>query len=88
MKIINWLKNRWLFKQIKLALFRAVVFEDIKLSSQTKGLLTILIHEIQKCENMDEIDALSQSWVKANNLNPDEVITMSDEEFKRHIRGL
>lgn len=48
----------------------------------SKGTLSLFIHELQgemkKGDNA--INALIKSWVDANNLHPEQVITLSNEE--------
>lgn len=53
-----------------------------KMSKETKGILTILIAEVQDCENMEEVKSLSDCWVKANDLHPEKVEQVSREEFE------
>jgi len=49
--------------------------------------LTLLVAEIQGCENMDEVKRLVSSWVKANNLEPEKVETyQSLEELEQALK--
>ena len=54
--------------------------DDIK--EETRAILTILIHEIQGCKDRSEIESLLESWISANDLHPEEVLTYASmEEF-------
>ena len=61
-------------------------FKDLKMTPREKGLLTIIIAEIQGCQDMEGIKAITNSWVTANDLHPEEVISLSEEEMKSYLR--
>lgn len=53
---------------------------------ETKAALTVLIKEVQCCKNLDEINTLLNSWIKANDLHPEDVLTYSTlEELKKDL---
>ena len=56
-------------------------WKSVKLSTQNKALLSILIREIQECSNMNEVNLLLDSWIQANDLHPENVETMAEKEF-------
>ncbi len=58
-------------------------FKDIKMTPREKALLTILIAEIEGCQNMQGIAAITSSWVTANDLHPEKVSSLSEGELKR-----
>ncbi|MBA7709036.1 hypothetical protein ES703_117943 [subsurface metagenome] len=45
------------------------------LSSETKAVLNIIIREIQDCQTMEKVKSILDSWIKANDLHPEEVQT-------------
>ena len=45
----------------------------------TKATLTLLIAEIQACQDMVEVNQVLDPWVKANDLHPEEVRTFDVE---------
>ncbi len=53
------------------------------MKQETKAILALLIHEVQNCENMDEIHTLLDSWVKANDLHLEQVKTFATLEEVR-----
>ena len=53
-------------------------WKSVKLSTQNKALLSILIREIQECSNMNEVNLLLDSWIQ---LHPENVETMAEKEF-------
>lgn len=55
---------------------------------ETKAFLEILIYEIQSCGNSNEINTLLDSWIKANNLHPERVITISKEELPQFLKKM
>ena len=70
--------------------------KDVKLDYKTKGILTLLIHEIQEVLNnskTDEMDKLTiveerlEHWIKANDLHPERVKTIPKEYVKRVEMG-
>lgn len=61
-------------------------FKDIKMTRREKALLTIIIAEIQGCQDMEGVKAITNSWVTANDLHPEEVKTLSEEEMKKLMR--
>ncbi len=56
-----------------------------KIKSVNKAFLEILIHEIQECKNMEEVNVLLNSWIKANDLHPENVETLTDEGFRQRF---
>ena len=46
-----------------------------KMDKVTKATLTLLIAEIQACQDMAEVNRVLDSWIKANDLHPEEVKT-------------
>ena len=45
----------------------------------TKATLTLLIAEIQACQDMVEVNRVLDSWIKANGLRPERVGTFDAE---------
>jgi len=45
----------------------------------TKATLTLLIAEIQACQDMAEVNLAIDSWIKANDLHPEKVGTFDAE---------
>ena len=41
----------------------------------TKATLTLLIAEIQDCQDMAEVNRVLDSWIKANDIHPEKVGT-------------
>lgn len=58
------------------------------MNQETKAILTILIREIQDCGDMKQVRELTDSWVKANDLHPEEVETyLSTEALREVLKG-
>ena len=66
------------------------------LDEKTKGVLTLLIHEIQEIidspklddhERIGEIYHLLQHWIKPNDLHPERVKTIPKEFTQRVMKG-
>lgn len=55
--------------------------KTLEMSKETKGILTILIAEIQNCKDMEEIKSLLDCWIKANDLHPEAVERLSTDEL-------
>lgn len=55
------------------------------MNTETKAILTILIHEIQKCRDMAEVNELLVSWIKASDLRPETVRIRKKEDFIRSV---
>jgi len=60
-------------------------FKDTNLTPREKALLAILISEIEGCPDVGSIAAVTQSWVKANDLHPEKVGVLNQEELKAFI---
>ena len=45
----------------------------------TKATLTLLIAEIQACQDMVEVNRVLDSWIKANGIHPEKVGTFDVE---------
>lgn len=60
-------------------------FKDIKLTLRERSLLTILIAEIQECKDIDSIKAVTNSWITTNELHPEKVETLSQEEVRKFL---
>ncbi len=56
------------------------------LTPREKALLTIIIAEIQDCQDMEGIKAITNSWVTANDLHPEKVVSLNEEEMKKLSR--
>jgi hypothetical protein len=63
-----------------------VKFKGIKLTVREKSLLNILIAEIKSCKDLEEIRAIVDSWVTANDLHPEKVLSITTEEFQQRIQ--
>ena len=50
-----------------------------KMDKVTKATLTLLIAEILACQDMAEVKRVLDSWIKANDLHPEEVGTFDAE---------
>lgn len=59
-------------------------FKDIKMTRREKALLTIIIAEIQDCQNMEDVKAIVDSWITANDLHTETVVTLSKEEMEKY----
>jgi len=51
----------------------------VKMTGAFRATITILIHEIQGCKDMDEVNRLLDCWIKANDLHPEEVQTIKGD---------
>lgn len=68
-------------------------FKVKELSRETKVILEILIHEIQKILEKPrgypfkwaEIRELLNSWIEANDLHPEQAETLTREEFEKRF---
>lgn len=49
------------------------------ISKETKGVLELLIHELQEAVDLTIIEEILQSWIEANNLHPENVQTLIKE---------
>ena len=70
------------------ALFLPLAYErwpTFKIKGTNKAFFEILIHEIQGCKNMEEVNVLLDSWIKANDLHPEKVETLTEEEFRQRF---
>lgn len=56
--------------------------QNLKMTKREKALLTILIAEIHGCQDMEGVKAITESWVKANDLHPEEVETLTEEQMQ------
>ena len=50
-----------------------------KMDKVTKATLTLLIAEIQDCQDMAEVNRVLDSWIKANGIHPEKVGTFDVE---------
>lgn len=57
-------------------------WKTLEMSKETKGVLTILIAEVQDCKDMEEVRSLLDCWIKANDLHPEQVESLSKEDFR------
>lgn len=50
------------------------------MKKRTKAVLEILIHEVQGCKTLEEVNQLLKTWIDANDLHPEEVLTAETRE--------
>lgn len=62
-------------------------FKNIKMTKREKVLLTLVIAEVQACANIEEVKVTVASWVTANDLHPEKVETLNQDEFKRFLQS-
>ena len=56
------------------------------MNSKTKAILTLLIAEIQSCEDITQVNELLDCWIKTNDLHPEAVKTYNSiEELKQAL---
>ena len=55
-------------------------FKLINMTPREKALLTLIIAEIQGCQDMEAIKGITNSWVTANDLHPEEVSIFNERE--------
>ena len=51
-------------------------FKVIKMTPREKALLAIIIAEIEGCQDLHSVAAITNSWVTANDLHPENVNTL------------
>ena len=62
-----------------------VEFKTIKMTRVEKSVLELLIAEIQGCKSLEEVNAIVNPWITANDLHPERVETMTNEEFQKYL---
>lgn len=63
--------------------------KQVEMSNETRAILTILIAEVQECSSKKTIKTLLDSWVKANDLHPEDVVTVvSLEKLREYINEI
>ena len=50
--------------------------KEVNVDKVTKATLTLLIAEIQACQDMAEVNRVLDSWIEANGLRPEKVGTV------------
>lgn len=62
--------------------------KTFKIKGNNKAVFELLINEIQGCGDITEVNSLLNSWVRANDLHPENVETLSEEGFKVKMVGV
>ena len=57
------------------------------MSPEVKATLSILIVEVLECKSLESVKEVTDSWVKANDLHPEEVNTMSTDQLQEYLKG-
>jgi len=60
--------------------------KNIKMTKREKALLAIVIAEVQGCRDMEGVKAITDSWVTANDLHPEDVKTLNQDEMEQLSR--
>jgi len=58
-----------------------------KIKGANKAFLEILIAEVESCKDIAEVKAILETWKKANDLHPEKVQSMSEEQFAEWIKN-